>query len=124
MKTTTFQIQVTVYNYEGGRNTLTYEISLMDLNKFTDLAKAININSSGEKWNWFGKGEGLPKKWNGNQYVLDEWMLHTKMINWFDWKMDNHNDVNLVKEFFLRFTPDGADSIENIKFFKVEEIEL
>jgi hypothetical protein len=41
--------------------------------------------------------------------------------------MDEHfgykvEDINLIKEFFLRFTPHGCDGIEWIKFFKVEEI--
>ena len=37
----------------------------------------------------------------------------------FNYKVE---DINLVKEFFLRFTPHGCDGIEWIKFFKVEEL--
>ena len=39
----------------------------------------------------------------------------------FDYDVE---DINLVKEFFLRFTPKGGDRLDNIKLFKVEEIEI
>ena len=71
------------------------------------------------QWNWFGKGHGLPEKWDGNRYVLDTWRLCKHMEEHFDYKVE---DINLVKEFFLRFTPHGCDGIEWVKFFKVEEI--
>ena len=51
--------------------------------------------------------------------VLDTWRLCKHMEEHFDYKVE---DINLVKEFFLRFTPHGCDGIEWIKFFKVEEI--
>ena len=115
---TTFQIQIKTRNWEGGSPTITKEITLNDLTKFANLVTFINKNSGGQTWNWFGKN-GLPDKWDGNHYVLDIWLLCKRMDEWFGYKVE---DVNLVKEFFLRFTPHGCDGIEWIKFFKVEEI--
>lgn len=116
---TKFQIQIKTRNWEGGSPTITKEISLNDLGKFANLASLINKNANRTTWNWFGNGKGLPDKWNGKHYVLDTWLLCKRMEEWFDYKVE---DVNLVKEFFLRFTPHGCDGIAWIKFFKVEEI--
>ena len=116
---TKFQIQIKTRNWEGGSPTITKEISLNDLGKFANLAALINKNANRTMWNWFGNGKGLPDKWDGKHYVLDTWLLCKRMEEWFDYKVD---DVNLVKEFFLRFTPHGCDGITWIKFFKVEEI--
>jgi len=113
---TKFQIQIKTHNWEGGSPIITKEISLNDLGKFTELIKKINQNSGNKTWNWFN---GLPDKWDGKHYVLDTWLLCKRMEEWFDYKV---NDVNLIKEFFLRFTPHGCDGIEYIKIFKVEEI--
>ena len=118
---TKFQIQIKTHNWEGGSPTITKEIFLSDLSKFANLAAMINKNSGKQVWNWFGKGKGLPTTWNGHSYVLDTWKLCNIMDVNFDYKVE---DVNLVKEFFLRFTPNGCDGIEWIKFFKVEEIEF
>ena len=116
---TKFQIQIKTRNYEGGFPTITKEITLNDLCRFSNLATFINQNSGNKTWNWFGCGKGLPDKWNGEHYVLDTWMLCKHMEEWFGYKVE---DVNLVKEFCLRFIPYGADGIESVKFFKVEEI--
>ena len=113
---TTFQIQIKTHNWEGGSPTITQEISLNDLTKFANLAEMINKNSGGKTWNWFNR---LPDKWDGERYVLDTWRLCKHMEEHFDYKVE---DINLVKEFFLRFTPHGCNGIEWIKFFKVEEI--
>ena len=114
---TKFQIQIKISNYKTGSHTVTKEISLSDLTKFSNLASIINKNSENTTWNWFG--ENLPTKWDGERYVLDTWLLCKYMEENFNYKV---KDVNLIKEFFLRFTPHGADSIEYVKFFKVEEI--
>ena len=116
---TKFQIQIKTHNWEGESPTIIKEITLNDLTKFANIAEIINNNSGKQIWNWFGKGHGLPEKWDGNRYVLDTWRLCKHMEEHFDYKVE---DINLVKEFFLRFTPHGCDGIECIKFFKVEEI--
>ena len=116
---TKFQIQIKTHNWEGGSPTITKEIFLSDLSKFANLVAMINKNSGKQVWNWFGKGKGLPTTWDGHSYVLDTWKLRNVMDVNFDYKVE---DINLVKEFFLRFTPNGCDGIEWIKFFKVEEI--
>ena len=113
---TEFQIQIKTYNWEGGSPTITKEISLNDLTKFSNLAEMINKNPGKKNCNWF---DHLPTTWDGNKYVLDTWRLCKHMEEHFDYKVE---DINLVKEFFLRFTPYGCDGIEWIKFFKVEEI--
>lgn len=113
---TTFQIQIKTHNWEGGSPTITKEITLNDLIKFSNLASMINKNSGGKTWNWFNH---LPDTWNGHHYVLDTWRLCKHMDEHFGYKVE---DINLIKEFFLRFTPHGCDGIEWIKFFKVEEI--
>lgn len=114
-----YQIQIKTSNYVGGSPIITKEISLSDLSKFSNLAEMINKNSGGNYWNWFGKGKGLPDTWDGNHYVLDTWRLYKHMEENFDYKVE---DFNLIKEFYLRFTPNGCDGIEWIKFFKVEEL--
>ena len=57
--------------------------------------------------------------WDGKHYVLDTWEICQVMKNNFGYNVE---DINLVKEFCLRFIPNGCDGIESIKFFKVEEI--
>lgn len=116
---TKFQIQIKIHNWEGGSPTITKDITLNDLTKFANLAEMINKNSGKQTWNWFGNGKSLPTRWDGDQYVLDVWRLCKHMEDNFNYKVE---DINLVKEFFLRFTPHGCDGIEWIKFFKVEEI--
>ena len=113
---TKFQIQIKTSNWENGSPIITHDITLTDLTKFSNLAEMINKNSGGKSWNWFDR---LPDKWDGNRYVLDTWMLCKQMEENFNYKVE---DVNLVKEFFLRFTPHGCGNIDWIKFFKVEEI--
>ena len=119
MNIISYQIQIKTVNYNGGSPIITKEITLNDLAKFANLAELINNNSGNQTWNWFGKGHGLPEKWDGTRYVLDTWRLCKHMEENFNYKVE---DINLVKEFFLRFTPHGCDGIEWIKFFKVEEI--
>ena len=116
---TKFQIQIETINWEGDSPIITKEITLEDLTKFAHLAVMINKNSGGQVWNWFGKGKGLPTTWDGNHRILDFYIVcHHMKVN-FNYEV---KDINLVKEFFLRFTPNGCDGIEWIKFFKVEEI--
>ena len=112
----TFQIQIKTHNWEGGSPTITKDITINDLTKFATLVTAINKNIGGYTWNWF---KNLPDKWDGNRYVLDVWSLCKTMNENFGYKVE---DVNLIKEFFLRFTPNGCDGIDWIKIFKVEEI--
>ena len=113
---TKFQIQIKTHNWEGGSPTITKEITLNELTKFANLAEIINKNYANKTWNWF---KGLPIEWNGNNYVEDTISICRYMKEYFDYKVE---DINLIKEFYNRFTPHGCDGIEYIKFFKVEEI--
>ena len=112
-----FQIQVKIYNYSIGYETLAYNISTNDISKFANFAEIINNNADKVRWNWFS--EHLPVIWENNRSTLDTRRLAMDLKDNFDYEM---TDVNLVKEFFLRFTPNGADRIENIKFYKIEEL--
>lgn len=121
---TKFQIQITVNNWDGGTSTISKDFYSRDISRFTDLMSAINNNSGKNTFNWFGNGKGLPVKFNGSTYTLDKYTLIKIMNDNFGWKINSDDDINLVKEFFLRFTPYGADHILNIKIFKIEELEL
>ena len=114
-----YQLQIRVVNYDNYNHTYNKEVTLKDVTKFANLLAIIKKNIDKTNWNWFSNG--LPDKWDGNRFVLDTWMLKTKMKENFDYDIE---DINLVKEFFLRFTPNGGDRIDNIKLFKVEEIEI
>ena len=120
---TKFQIQITVQNF-GGTSTISKDIYSRDISRFTALIRAINNNSGKNAFNWFGNGKGLPVKFNGANYTLDKYTLIKIMNDNFGWKINSVDGLNLVKEFFLRFTPYGADHILNIKIFKIEELEL
>ena len=120
---TKFQIQITVNNWNGGTSTISKDFYLRDISRFTALINAIN-NSCKNTFNWFGNGKGLPVKLNGSTYTLDKYTLIKIMNDNFGLKINSDDDINLVKEFFLRFTPYGADHILNIKIFKIEELEL
>ena len=121
---TKFQIQIKVHNLNGGISTISKDFYLRDISRFTALIGAINNNSGKNAFNWFGNGKGLPVKVNGTNYTLDKYTLIKIMNDNFGLKINSDDDINLVKEFFLRFTPYGADHILNIKIFKIEELEL
>lgn len=121
---TKLQIQITVNNWDGGTSTISKDFYSRDISRFTALITAINNNSGKNTFNWFGNGKGLPVKLNGSTYTLDKYTLIKIMNDNFGWKINSDDDINLVKEFFLRFTPYGADHISNIKIFKIEELEL
>lgn len=121
---TKFQIQITVNNLNGGISTISKDFYLRDISRFTALINTINNNSGKNTFNWFGNGKGLPVKFNGANYTLDKYSLIKIMNDNFGLKINSDDDINIVKEFFLRFTPYGADHILNIKIFKIEELEL
>ena len=121
---TKFQIQITVNNWNGGISTISKDFYSRDISRFTALIGTINNNSGNNAFNWFGNGKGLPVKFNGANYTLDKYTLIKIMNDNFGLKINSDDDINLVKEFFLRFTPYGADHISNIKIFKIEELEL
>lgn len=112
-----FQIQIKIYNYNSGYETLAYNISTHDIAKFANFVEIINNNADKVRYNWFVNH--LPVIWDNNRSELDTKRLALDLKDNFDYEM---TDVNLVKEFFLRFTPNGADRIENIKFYKIEEL--
>ena len=116
---TIYQIQIKTNNWEGDSPIIAKEITIDDLCKFSNLASIINKNSGNKEWNWFGRGYGLPDIWDGEKYVLDTYRIRKFMNDNFGYNVE---DINLIKEFYIRFTPFGCDGIGYIKFFKIEEI--
>jgi len=114
-----YQIQIKPRNWVGSDSTITYPITENDFKKFANLISAINKNSGNNTWNWFGKGNGLPEIWDGTRYSIDFWRICNMMKENFNYTVE---DINLIKEFYIRFTPRGCDGIRYIKIFKVEEI--
>ena len=113
-----YQIHVKVVNYDSANRTKVTNITTNDLTRFATLIAALKKNINKNNWNWFTYG--LPDEWNGNTYVLDVQALRSHMMTKFDYEV---NDIELFKEFFLRFVGNG-DRLDDIKLFKVEEIEI
>lgn len=113
-----YQIQIKTHNYNRGSSTITKDITSEDLENFKELIKTINLNSNKNTWNWF---DIIPKKWDGNKYVIDVWKICSHIKEKFEYTV---TDVNLIIDFFNKFTHNGCDGISNIKIFKVEELEI
>ena len=118
-----YQLQIKTHNWEGNSPIITKEISLEEIERYKEFIKAINANSginsfSSNLWNWFNN---IPSKWDGNKYVPDVWKICGHIKEKFEYTV---TDVNLIIDFFNKFTPNGCDGISNIKIFKVEEIKI
>jgi len=121
-----FIIEIAVENYDGEQYVYAKDFTLNDLVKFAGLIELMKKNIDHTTWNWFN---GLPEIWDGNRYVLDINKLELDFeSNWgfkyADTCTDNSfgESTNFIKEFYLRFTPSGADRINDIKVYKVTEI--
>ena len=112
-----FQIQISVHNYNKDSNVISSDITLDEIQKYTELIKIINNNSSKTTWNWWS---GLPELWTGGDYELDLNRIKNEFIERFDVECN----PKFIIDFYNKFTPFGADGIYCIKIFKVEEIEL
>lgn len=112
------QAHIKLINYEKDSYTKTININLLDLQKYKDIILLIN-KYKGNPWNWF---DHLPEHWNQDKqaYELDKWGIDYKFRNFFKEKID----TDIIIDFFKKFTPNGADGIENIKIYQVEEINL
>ena len=112
-----FQIQISVHNYNKDSNVISSDITLDEIQKYTELIKIINNNSSKTTWNWWMR---LPMIWNGEICGPDLYNIK------FDFKVHFgiEYDENIIIDFYNKFTPFGADGIYWIKIFKIEEIEL
>lgn len=120
-----YKIEIDIVNYNGGAKSYVKNFSQKDLEKFGGLLELMKKNLNHTTWNWFYR---LPTTWDGSHYVLDTWLLeHDFEKNWgFKYSDvcpdDTLGPTNFFKEFYLRFTPNGADSITDIKVFKMVEI--
>ena len=122
MEKSKFQIQLSFFNYEGGKQTCVFPISNSDMHKFATLVNVINKNSGKKQYNWFGEGYVLYSKWNGESFELDKEYVKMKFKDNFDYELE---DIELFEEFHNNYLPSSdVDHIENIKYFKVEEIEI
>lgn len=122
---TEYKIEIDVVNYDGGAKSYVNDFSLRDLVKFSGLLELMKKNLNHTTWNWFYR---LPTTWDGSHYVLDPLVLEMEFEKNWGFKYsdvcpdDTLGSTNFFKEFYLRFTPDGADSITDIKVFKMVEI--
>ena len=119
-----YHLVIKVSGYANGSAKLTYSITEEDIEVFKDLIKCILENSrnsdnqpSNKYWNWFDR---IPDKWDGLTYVDDDWSVEYQFENVFGQKFKS----SVIKSFFRRFTPHGADRISDIRVYKCEEIEF
>ena len=119
------KLEIVINDYNDGRKSYVKDFTKNDLFKFSGLIELMKNNINHTQWNWFSS---LPTKWDGNKYVLDIWKLeHDFKEKWGFSYADVCTDesfgpTNFIKEFFLRFTPNGADSITGIHLYEIKEI--
>lgn len=115
-----FKINIQTVDRSYGYNEINKEITLEQINRFSNLIKAINRNVHGYEVNWFQK---IPETYNKlhNVYSTDVFKIYLHMEHCFDYELE---DLQIFKEFFRLYTPNGCDGILGIKIFKVEEINL
>lgn len=124
---TPFKLEIVTHNYETGEKTYVNNFSLNDLAKFSNFLIMLKKNLNYTQWNWFNI---LPSKWNGTQYELDRVLLKIQFQKKFGFNFEEYlkdsvdGPINSFKEFFSRFTPDGADAITGIHLYEVKEIEI
>lgn len=110
-----FLIEIDVTNYDKDNCKMSRSITLDEISEYKFLIKVINKNSGNKTWNWF---ECLPEKWDGEKYIDDDWLISHRFNENFQYNLPD----KLIKKFFKKFTPNGADRINYIKLYKVEEI--
>ena len=112
-----YQIQIRTHNYNKESNIISKNITLDEIQKYTELIKIINKNANNVIWNWWN---GLPELWSGSDYIVNIFSINEK----FKENFGVEYDVNIIIDFYNKFTPNGTDDIYWIKIFKVEEIVL
>ena len=122
-----FKLEIVTLGYETGEKTYVDNFSITDLVKFSNFLAMLKKNLNYTQWNWF---DILPSTWNGTQYELDMDLLRMQFQEKFGFNFEEYlntsseGPIDLFKEFFSRFTPDGADSIIGIHLYEVKEIEI
>lgn len=118
---TKYQIQIKRGTWSNGTTVITKSITLEEIDKYKELIQVINNNANHNTWNWFGDTKILPDTWNGEKFVIDTRELKNHMKKAFDYEL---TDPNILIDFTMKFLNCGADRIDYIKIFKVEEVEL
>ena len=124
---TSFRLEIVTHNYETGEKIYVDNISANDLKKFSKFLAMLKKNLNHDQWNWF---DILPTTWNGTRYELDTYLLKMKFREKFGFDFEEYLEdsfggpINAFKEFYHRFTPDGADAITGIHLYEVKEIEI
>lgn len=122
-----FIIEIIIRNGKDEKSVIN-QCSMNDLIKFAGFIEMIKNNlEHSDCYNWFKK---LPTKYEyeNDCSVLDIDAIREHFRTQFGFDFEDYlegsesNKINSFKEFFYRFTPDGADGIVDIKFYKVEEI--
>lgn len=126
---TPFIIEIIIRNGKDEKSVIN-QFSMNDMIKFAGFLKMIKNNlEHSDYYNWFRE---LPSKYEyENDYsVLDIDRIREHFIMQFGFDFEDYlegsksNKINSFKEFFYRFTPDGADEIIDIKLYNIEELKF
>ena len=111
-----FQLQISIVNYSESNHTINREVTLEEIAEFSQLFKAVVLNGNVTTWNWWNH---LPDTWNGEKYVDNDYIIASDFKKNFGMEVP----VEIIKKFYKKFVVFG-DRLDNIKLFKVEEVEL
>lgn len=116
------QLKISMTNLQDGKSCNNIDISEFELKKFLPLIAIIKKNRNVSQWNWFHK---LPQKWNGTayEYTIEEFTLKFEFEYKFGVEIDKHM-TKLIISFWKKFTPNGADRIDDIQLFEINEIDF
>lgn len=126
---TPFIIEIVVRNGKDKKSVIN-QFSMNDMIKFAGFIEMIKNNlEHSDYYNWFKE---LPSKYEYeiDCSVLDIDQIREHFIMQFGFDFEDYlegsksNKINSFKEFFYRFTPDGADEIIDIKLYNIEELKF
>ena len=111
-----FKLNISIVNYSESNRTINKEVTLEEIAEFSPLFKAVVLNGNVTTFNWWNR---LPYTWNGEKYVDDNYRIASDFKKNFGMEIP----VEIIKKFYKKFSVYG-DRLDNIKLFKVEEVEL
>lgn len=126
---TPFIIEIVIRNGKDEKSVIN-QFSMNDMVKFASFIAMIKNNlEHSDYYNWFKK---LPAKYEyeNDCSVLDIDAIKEHFITQFGFYFEDYLEgsesekINSFKEFFYRFTPDGAEEIVDIKLYNVDELKL
>lgn len=126
---TPFIIEIIIRNGKDEKSVIN-QFSMNDMIKFAGFLEMIKNNlEHSDYYNWFRE---LPSKYEyeNDCSVLDIDRIREHFIMQFGFDFEDYLEgsksekINSFKEFFYRFTPDGADEIIDIKLYNIEELKF